>query len=551
MNANERKSEWRISVYSRLFALLFFIFFIACRKTIVSETIVEIDPVQQKYEQWIKRGRDSIPEILETLKVEQSTDFRIRTYAILAAGNLGDPRCAPVILDILKRDTNPAVIHSAVTALTDLNYTPALDYFLHLLDPGSPVAENADPVVIIENLGRMRDARSILPLFAAMQTDNMTVRLSAQNALVAFHSRALFSPAVELYRSNPGAFDKEIAAILGSTGDPAAGPILLEILRKKNSQGRAAAAESLGNLRYETAAADLLAALTEENPDRAYFLQHKCAKAAAVMNLPRFVAPLISFFDHRDPQIRLIAAEALSSMTVPGIAEAAMQKLSSGCIMCIIPSAVVLGAKKYMPASDLLMKVYQDSQGEEAFYAAQALGRIGDTGKISVLLEGLQKRRGPAARGAAWALGQMKSPQAQGPMIQMLKDGIKDERLKRQIAASLGEIGDPRSAPVLLSLSIVERMEMGDTAARSLAKLGGEDVFRYIDNNISGRDENERAFARLILIHYRNPAKINFMLALLRDSDLRTRRAAMAALRRNTGRDYGSEREWFSWAVAR
>ena len=523
-----------------------------CDRPVVPPTVVQIDPVQQKYQDWLAREKNAIPELREILEDERIADFRLRTHALLAAGRIGASELAPQMMRLLKDDPHPAVKNCAVIALVDLQHTAALPLMLSFLPGGKRAEDSIDRTILLEHLGRMGDERAIPALIDALGSEGVQERLKAQNALVELKSTAAIEPLLELHaRDREGRFDKEVAVVLGAIQHPRSGPALLRLVRRPESRGRIAAVNGVGALEYAPAESALLNILRLQRSREADLLTRQTGRALAALNLAGSVAPLIALFDAPSLSLRLVAAETLSEMTVPGIAGKALGRLKGRDRAVVIPAAFVLGMKKHAPASELLRSLYQKYDGPEAFYTAQALGRIGDRESIPLFLEALHKRVGEPAYGAAFALGAMKAKEAVEPMIAVLASNTRDLSLKKHCVAALGEIGDPRAAAAIIALPLAEKIEMGDLAGRALGKLGGPEVFAFLEGSIRSEDVNERRVARLTLIHFHDPDRVDFFLGLLQDQDPKTRRAAMTALRKNTGKNLGTEQEWVDWADAR
>ncbi|MBI3394740.1 MAG: HEAT repeat domain-containing protein, partial [Spirochaetia bacterium] len=261
-----------------------------CRKRPIPETVVEIDPIQQKYLDWQRRGSSAIPEILKILRGGEGGDFRLRTHALLALGKIGDKHTAPFIVETLGKDSNAAVKNCAVIALADLKYTDGVPILLQLLASRDTVA---DPVIVIESLGRLGDDRAVPMLIKYLKSDNQTLALKSQNALAEIKSpRAV--PELLALKASGTRYDKEVAVILGATDHPASGPALLSILNVRGSSGQIAAAHGLGERRYAPAMQSLIDWLGNGDEE---LLQRKCGEALGKLNEPASVAPLIALFD--------------------------------------------------------------------------------------------------------------------------------------------------------------------------------------------------------------------------------------------------------------
>lgn len=518
----------------------------------VPQTVVQLDPVQQKYENWLARGQTAIPELREILQDDSIEDFRLRTHALLAAGSIGAAELAPEARRLLKESDNTAIKNCAVIALADLKDRESVPLMLSFLPGGDNADVQLDRSILLEQLGRMGDERAIPALIAALKSENDQMQLKAQNALVELAAPAAVGPLLKLHAADrEGEYDKEVAVVLGATTDPRSGPALLKLIKRPRSKGRIAAVNGAGQLKYEPALPALLGILRQRQQEEAGLLVKSTGRAIAQLDLKAAVDPLIALFDAPSLGLRLVVAETLSEMTVDAIPGRTLARLETGGKRAIIPAALVLGNKQYAPAAGLLRHLYEKHDGPESFYSAQALGRIGDRTSIPILLQGLQKRAGEPAYGAAFALGAMKATEAVEPMIAILGSNTRDLALKKHCVAALGEIGDPRATAPIINLPLSEKIEMGDLVGRALGKLGGPQVLAYLQANIQSEDVNERRVARLTLIHFSSPEKIDFFLKLLESPDDKTRRAAMTALRKNTGKNFGTEQEWVDWASTR
>ncbi len=214
--------------------------------------------------------------------------------------------------------------------------------------------------------------------------------------------------------TRPGAVGRaRAAAVLGQLGDASDVPALAGRLSDRDPEVRLVAARALGELATADAVEPLLSSL---HGRRALPLTTVTMWLAAIG--PAAVEPLCAALHHRDPMVRMVAAELLGHY----------------------------GALQAVP--DLLVMVADGSQPGTRQRAARALGQIG-------------------------------SPKAVPELIRMLTDDPPGSpELRRALVAALADIGDPGTADVLAGTLEDSDHATARGAARALAGIGAPGIAR-------------------------------------------------------------------------
>lgn len=161
--------------------------------------------------------------------------------------------------------------------------------------------------------------------------------------------------------------------------------------------------------------------------------------------------------------------------------------------------------------------------------AASALGELGDPAALNALLDALA---GPDTEGVRWRaaeglalLGELAAP----GLVVLAEDSDPDIRWKAIVA--LGDIGDPRAAPVLCErLADPDRFVRG-RAVSALARLGRQ-CLPFMLDALANPDPRIRQGAAEVLGLLGDTAAVEELLRALQDPTESVRRAAAVALLR-------------------
>ena len=243
-------------------------------------------------------GPAEVPALIEAVDTtvgsgsDQATRVANRTNARIAEalGNIGDARAGPALLR-LSRSQDGLVRLGAVQALGNLGFKDAVPELSHIVDD-----EAAPPLLIkkaIVSLGQLGDAAAIPALLHGLVLERSGVSFLPESSYALF---LLGAPAVEPLlkiaqdqdpaylawakennRAPAGTYAKA-ALVLGDLGDARAVPVLLSKLKYTDPDPnpgtaklltnlvREFAANALGRLRAQEAAAPILALVQTKDP---------------------------------------------------------------------------------------------------------------------------------------------------------------------------------------------------------------------------------------------------------------------------------------------
>jgi HEAT repeat protein len=178
---------------------------------------------------------------------------------------------------------------------------------------------------------------------------------------------------------------------------------LMEILKDKNSELRAKAAELLGNIGDAKAVEPLLVLLRDQNPD----LRETAAEALGKTRNPNAVDPLITALGHDESwRVRDKAAEALGQIKDSRAVDPLIAALNDKKWFVGQSAAEALGEIKNPRAVEPLIVVVKRRDEEFNFraYSIRALGKIKDPRAIEPLIAVLNNETGYILGWAASAL---------------------------------------------------------------------------------------------------------------------------------------------------
>lgn len=162
---------------------------------------------------------------------------------------------------------------------------------------------------------------------------------------------------------------------------------------------------------------------------------------------------------------------------------------------------------------------------------ASALGEIGDPKSAPVLLKLLKARDSFTRIAAVEALGRMRIPEAVEPLLQLATDEGQEPFLNRKAIEALGRIGDPKAVPVLLRTLTAERKGVSFYGESSFA------LFQLgtpaADALLAVLEGRDAELSGWVQRHGINPASYSFKAAEIL-GDLREHRAEAALVKQLT-----------------
>jgi len=164
--------------------------------------------------------------------------------------------------------------------------------------------------------------------------------------------------------------------------------------------------------------------------------------------------------------------------------------------------------------------------------AVQALGKLGGVDAVSHLIAALIDKSLRVTDYAADQLAKLRPSQALEPLIGIVKDRTRDECHRGHAAYALGELGDPRAEGALLAaLEEADQSELCSKAAIALGKLGDS---RALEPLIAALRERRNRFLRegaaTGLGKLGDPRAVEPLIAALKDPSREVACAAATAL---------------------
>ena len=151
----------------------------------------------------------------------------------------------------------------AITILGELQYEPALEIMIDLVDTVDPGTR----YIIVQALGRIPDARAVPALLKALRWDDIFTRAAATGALIQIGEPALDGLVTALRDQNKAVRRASAKAIgkIGITTDNAITGLSVALLDVDNSVRRFAA-EALGRLGDKNMVPELAEVLDDRDP---------------------------------------------------------------------------------------------------------------------------------------------------------------------------------------------------------------------------------------------------------------------------------------------
>ncbi|MGH7588407.1 MAG: HEAT repeat domain-containing protein, partial [Gemmatimonadota bacterium] len=206
------------------------------------------------------RDPRAVQALIQALR--QDPDPKVRAMAAWALGEIEDPAAVSALSTALRADEDPQVRVQAAEALGNIEDVSAIDALGEAVgDPAVEVRREA-----VEALGNMDDSRVVAIVIPSLRDDDVEVRRSAADALGNTESSQAVEPLIAATRDPD--LEVRVYAIeaLGNQGDLRAQPAFLDALRDERADVRRAAIDAIGNLELGAAPLEVLNAVRD--PDR-------------------------------------------------------------------------------------------------------------------------------------------------------------------------------------------------------------------------------------------------------------------------------------------
>ncbi|WP_335110690.1 NACHT domain-containing protein, partial [Nostoc sp.] len=155
---------------------------------------------------------------------------------------------------------------------------------------------------------------------------------------------------------------------------------------------------------------------------------------------------------------------------------------------------VVVALGKVNPQmSQKLIAALKDSNSDVRYYAASALGKIGNAEAVPELIAALKDSESDVRGCAASALGKIGNAEAVPELIAALKDSESDVR--GYAASVLGNIGNAEAVPELIAALKDSNSDVRGYAASALGKIGNAEAVRGLIAALKDSESDVRYYA--------------------------------------------------------
>ncbi len=463
-----------------------------------------LDPTREE----IPAQIDMLPQLISALSDE---DTDVRQNAIIALGNLGDPRAVEPLISALS-DEDTDVRQNAIIALGKLGDSRAVEPLIAALKDADPFMRSRAAFA----LGEIEDSRAIEPLIDALKDEDRLMRFSAVDALNQLDDQRVIELLIAALKDADPFMRSRAAFALGKLDDSRDVGPLISALSDEDTDVRRNAIIALGNLGDSQAVEPLIVTLKDETRPNERWL---AADALSRIEDERRIEPLLEALS--DSAVRSDIASVMGNIHDERLIEPLVALLADNATRAYMSAkeTLVTYGKAAVPAlmvalTDLNVgKQYKKDdytglgRGDASYNAAEVLGEIGDIRPLPLLLwliehdsevgeshiggkvrhaaekavEKIQTRHQAAAPlvaalnsedrsmsiAAAFALGLLEDHRAVEPLLDALHD--EDARVRWGAAELLGRISDP--TPLIAALHTKDSYERA-TVASILGTLG-------------------------------------------------------------------------------
>jgi HEAT repeat protein len=329
-------------------------------------------------------------------------------------------------------------------------------------------------------LGRLRDPRSVQPLIRALRDSDRAVREAATSALKELGEPALLSLGFCLQDTNLQVQESAACILAAIANEQVLNPLLSAAL-SPNWIVRMSAAQGLGRIRSPQAIDTLMLLLQDKVPG----VREEAGRAIQAIG-EASVPKLLNILHDRNWKARLRAVEALALLK---------PREAVGPLMTIV-------------LEDPDTAVRQD--------AVRALGQIGDSRAIPLLLSSLALNTPSLKLPAIQALGEIRSTEAIPALIAMIKslpteayedrmEGCTDPQYKEDLPPleaaikALGKIRAPQTIPALIQA--LQSTLLRTEAAEALTQFGQAAVNPLLNLLKTTKNDNLRRHVLESLSH--------------------------------------------------
>ena len=447
-----------------------------------------------------RSGRESAPLLLRALG---DPDWRVRKTAVEALVLFRGVGVIDGLIQLLSAHDNAGARNSAIEALVHIGAETVDPLLGHIATPDVDVRK-----FIIDILGDIRDPRAVLPLIERLNDADENISVATAEALGKIRDRrAVPALTVCLARYDQGWLDYAAAEALGEIGDESAlGPLIAALGR---SSLREPVLESLGKIGNVSTLAPLVAGLADPL---------RIVREVSVVAL----ATIYRKSDDADRK-RVIEAvrNAAGEQAVVFLEELL---LTSGGEL-LKASIAVLGWAGKESSITKLLDLLREEELEDA--VTRALKNI-DGGRVRILIDHLASENALVRRVVAQVLGEVKSAEAEQPLIKLLSD--ENGHVRSTAAEALGRLQSRKAALLLLQLLEDEYESVQDSAISALAAIGDDTVLEGLVKDFTSHHEALRRNIALLLGAFATDKAADALAFALKDEEPEVRKAVVQSL---------------------
>jgi HEAT repeat protein len=232
-------------------------------------------------------------------------------------------------------------------------------------------------------------------------------------------------------------------------------------------------------------------------------VRENAAEALGVLRDRKAVEPLIDALNDKDEEVRWKACWALGNIGDKKAVEPLISLLNDERWSVRRYAASALGKIGDSQAVESLIYTLNDDEWHVRKYAADALGNIGDEKAVDSLVDALSDGDNDVRWKAVIALGKMRSAAVE-PLIEAF--GNEDWRIRGRAAEALGNIGDTRALNLLINALVGRNKDKNKyvrgRAAEALGKIGDDMAVKPLtqakeDEYIYVRTKAEEALTKM------------------------------------------------------
>jgi HEAT repeat protein len=395
--------------------------------------------------------------IANLLAAIENTDDSELNYLALILGWLDGPMVERALTQLLGR---PIVRKEIVEALVR-HGSGVVNLLIDMLD--SEDLEIRRTTIIA--LGRIGDSRAVPALVRLLNEESEIVIVAG--ALAKIGNRQAFEALLKLIGHPDATVRQAVIASLNSLGHPEMPKYALKLLNDPNPYVRESMVKIVGYFGFPECV-DLLLERCRDNEEN---VRRAAIEHLAYIEDDRVIPTLIAALKNETPWVRAAAAHTFGQVEDNRAFSCLLSALEDEDPWVRYYAARSLGRQGYTDALDPLARIIQsDTANHVRIAAIEALGRIGGSRAVTILAPLVESGESDLERVAMEALGMIPHPDAQQPLLAVLKSS--DSHRKVSALRALGRRGETEVANALQWTAAAESdKQVVQAAIEALTKI--------------------------------------------------------------------------------